>query len=225
MFINFLFLEKLKNMAEEVVEEKREAEDYSIEYIKNYRPIALVGGFQQAGDRSTIDKIIIDIFKTITPKTRNADREGILRAIKSSEQGVANFVNHCAEQYQENLNNTKVSELRNLYDDWFKKFYTPENLVKVDEEFKLEDTYIELKKKYDKENEIVKSETGNFSEEQKKAAKEKADKLERIILPIEQFEIKEIEKIKGPVSDDSLKQRLNAHYEEKKKEEEKSKGE
>ena len=131
-------------------------------------------------------------------------------------EGLEKLVNGFIPKFGKVLGSAKLSDLRNYYSDSFEKFYTKENLSKVDEIFDSSDTYESIAKKHAKAKEIVESNTGNFSDEQKEKAEKDLKKLERIVVPLDEFMKLKVEKAMEPYRTKSLKEEMNSAYEEKK---------
>lgn len=190
---------------------------YTTEDIGRYRPIALapeyVEEYKRTKDRSGLDKVIETVL-TEGLEVRKDEVKDLSKTLKLDD-----FISVYAGKYQKALNGAKLRELRVLYDSLFKKYYYEDNLPKVNEDFNSNETYGDFIKRYEKVAETAKSETDNWSKEQKEQAQKDLEKLNKIADPLIEFEKRELNYLRDPIDDESLTKRLNARYEKKPKSE------
>lgn len=188
---------------------------YDTKDIGIYRPIKLVPEFAEQGNIGALEKTIKDLGKNIG--VRDKDLKDVA-ALFANPQNLENTIKIFSGKYNKAFNSQKLSDLRSFYGDYFKEFYTEENLPKVDEVFNSEEVYGDIIEKY---NDAVTS--TKLQSEKYKGQKEQAEKdvkeLSKIVLPINSFEDFELDTLRKPANKESLKKILNSLYEEKKESE------
>lgn len=198
-----------------MTEENNQGEEYkyTFEDIARYRPIMLAPEFVENEDLGSLEETLINFAEGLGVDKKDVD--GIVATAKTSQQSLQNFISIYSNKCQKALGSATLKELRGLYSNSFEEFYSEKNLLKVNEIFNSDETYGSFIKKYAKMTEIIQSKTDHFTEEQKKKAQEDVSELNKIMVPLIEFEKIELESLKGPVNENSLKKKLNLMYEEK----------
>lgn len=196
--------------------EQEQKEKYSVTDIAKYRPMALAPEFLKAKDMGTLEETIVNFFEKGLGVKNKGDIEAAVKPYMTNQNALQSFIGNFVGRYNESLYSQKIEDLRELYDSSFKKYFTEDNLAKVDEVFSSEDTYESILNKYAKAAEIAKSETGNFTDEQKKKAEKTIQQLNKILMPLQAFEAGKIDDLRKPITEKVLRKSLNALYEEKK---------
>ena len=187
---------------------------YNAKDIEAYRPINLAPEFAKQGNIGALEKTIKDLGKNIG--VRDKDLEDVA-SIFGSPEALNSFVKVFSKKYQTAFNSQKISNLREFYGDAFKKFYTEENLPKVNDVFSSDAVYGDVLKKYNDAVRLMELESEEHKGQKEQAEKD-AKELSKIVLPIMEFEKLELDKIRVPANEEALKEGLNSLYEEKKDE-------
>ncbi|RLG15351.1 hypothetical protein DRN69_03105, partial [Candidatus Pacearchaeota archaeon] len=167
-------------MANNNQEQEEKGYKYFPEDIEIYRPIALAPELLEKKDMGGLVETILKFFENLGVKEERY-REGLVESIYASPEGLEAFVKDNLEnKYQKALYNQKIKDLRELYSDLFEKFYSEENIAKVDKVFNSDETYESLVKRYTELGEIAQSKTDNFSDEQKKKAQKELKELNKV---------------------------------------------
>ena len=206
-------------MANNNQEQEEKGYKYFPEDIEIYRPIALAPELLEKKDMGGLVETILKFFENLGVKEERY-REGLVESIYASPEGLEAFVKDNLEnKYQKALYNQKIKDLRELYSDLFEKFYSEENIAKVDKVFNSDETYESLVKRYTELGEIAQSKTDNFSDEQKKKAQKELKELNKVVMRLQEFENIKLYELRGPINEESLKKKLNEMYKEEKRQE------
>lgn len=197
---------------------QKEEYDYTCDDIARYRSIALMPELLEQNDQGGLEETVTSFVEGLGAKLKQ-DNEGITSSILASQQSLQNFMSNFGDKYQKALGSSTLKDLRGLYSDSFEKFYDAGNLGKVNQLFASDRTYGDFIMEYQTVAEKAQSKTGNFSDEQKKQAKEQMNELNKIMLPLSEFEKIELSKLKDPIDGNSLKKKLNSMYEQAEKSE------
>ena len=195
-------------------EPQEERAKYTPQDVIDYRPIVLALEYNKEKNQEGLEKVVSQTLHNITGGTKDRNRENIRKSLNTES-----FIKVFAGEYQNALAFVTIRDLRELYSDSFKGYFSEENLPKVNAVFDSDEKYGDFVNRYNALAEKAKSPTNNFTEEEKKKAQEELQELDKIRLPLEEFEKIELDKIKGPIDKDSLKKRLNDMYKEPEKKE------
>lgn len=204
-----------------MAEDKKEY-TYTLEDLIGFRPMMLapelrskefVGKYGEEIARESIDTIVKDTSKYIGVKPQFLERH--LRTVHKE-----NFINEYTGAYLEALSSQKISDLRKHYDDLFTRYFTPENLPKINEAFNSDKKYSEIVSEYAKVAEKAKNAAGNFTKEEQEKAKKELQNLNKIVIPLQDYENERLDALKKPIYETAKKKRYNSLVEEDKKGEE-----
>lgn len=189
------------------------------EDIKRYRAIALAQEYLKEKDQGGLEKAISTFLAKGLGVKQGHDADDLATSLK---RVTPDFIENFYSKYQKAFQGSTLKQLRELYDSQFKEYFTEEDLAKADEVFDSDETYGDFIKNYQAIAEKATSQTSNFSDEEKKKAQKQLQILNKIALPMEEFEKLEINKMRAPIGKDILKEKIKDAYnpkEEKKQEE------
>lgn len=216
-----------KEMTAEEKEAKEKAEQNAyINDLKTYAYGAVAGRALIEKDMGranvSLDKLVTEMFG------KDSRLDGLLAGIYSSEEASKTASQIYANKYQSALEKTKVSNLWNFYSEQADKYIgdLKANASKEIEKFRdLE--FGKIKSKYFAASEIVKSNTTNFTKEQKENAEKDMKKYEKFVLTMQTLEDAYLDKYNSGVADESRKRLFKQLYgqETKRMKKEKTKNE
>jgi hypothetical protein len=186
------------------------------EDIKRYRAVALAQEYMKEENEGGLEKAILALLKDGIGVKTDDDAKDLKDSLNP------NFIKNFDYKYKKALESITLRDFRGLYDGLFKEYFTGEDLEKANELFDSDETYGSFMKKYAALAEKAKSPTDNFSKEEKESAKKQIMALNRIAIPLQDFEKTEINKMRAPIEKTSLKERIKDAYnpkQEEKKEE------
>jgi len=188
--------------------------NYGVADIKRYRAIAAARQSLEQKDSEGAKKSLEKLAESIGVAEK--DREAVVSSITSSGQSLEACLKNFEAKYGAAQANSTIGDLFNLYKDNFKSYLNEENYKEAETLFTGKDNankkYGDLIEKYGKAQEILKSKTGNFSEEQKKKAEKEYKELSKYMTPLQVFENLEVKKIAEPIEKSSIKELLNSLY-------------
>lgn len=146
---------------------------------------------------------------------------GLVWNVSEDSKGWMNAINIYASKYHELFGAKTVSSLFDKYDDSLKKYLDKDEMIiakEIFDSFK-DEKYGDIQKKVVKAEETIKSKTGNFSEDQKKAAQKVIEKYAPIVNTINGFQSLKIQSLMLPANEESMKDNLKEMFKKKDKKE------
>lgn len=184
------------------------------EDIKRYRAIALAQEYAKEGNRGGLEQAVSTFLTKGLGVKLNHDARDLAASLNP------NFRDNFYEKYQKSLNSISLRNFRELYDGLFKEYFTEEDLQKADSIFDSDETYASFMEKYNLIKEVVQSKTSRYSKKEKEKAMKELMILNRVALPLEEFEKLEIDKMRNPINKGLLKGKLKEIYNPKEEEKE-----
>ncbi len=187
--------------------------------IARYRTIALAPQLIEQKDMGALEETLMSFQEGIGVQI-NEDTQDAVRIMMKHPQTLNEYLENFMGKYQKELMASTLRDLRGEYSDLFYKFYSKENLPKVNKLFDSGITYEKIMGKYKSVKEKADNVANNFSEDEQKQAKIEVEELNKIMIPLTEFEKLEVGKLGKPIEESSLRKALNAAYEEKPKDKE-----
>ncbi|MEK6906787.1 MAG: hypothetical protein AABW81_04150 [Nanoarchaeota archaeon] len=141
-----------------------------------------------------------------------ADYEAFVDYTLSSEDGIKKASSVYGKKFREVIEGIQIGDLYGKrYNSILTSYLSGDNLSKAEKvltDFK-ENTYGSIVKKYSQAEEILKSNTGNFTEDQKIEAKKTKDKYKSIVSLLNLLETAKYEELRPKAVKNSLKLQFN----------------
>jgi hypothetical protein len=183
---------------------------YNTEDIGRYRAVALIPEFLEEKNLGALENTLIELSKNIG--VREKDRKGVA-SIFSNPQSLEKTLEIFGESYKNSLYSQKIKDLREYYSSSFEDVYTEENLPKVNEIFNSDIKYEEISRRYNNAKKFMELQGNEYKEQREQAKKDYAE-LSKVVVPLQEFENFELDKIRDPARKEALKKRLNSMYQE-----------
>jgi hypothetical protein len=186
-------------------------------YFSNLRTFSYGGVAGNSVLQKDLNSASISLEKLVLDMGLDEDKlEGFLKGTFSSDKGIQIASAVYSDKYESARSNLTISNLWGFYDEYATK-YLGDLKEKAEEEinkFKDEE-FGKIKNKYYAAQEIIKSKTSNFSEEQKKKAKEDFEKYDKIVNTLEILNTTYLRKYVNSVDEEADMRALRGIYSEK----------
>ncbi len=139
---------------------------------------------------------------------------GLVWNVSNDTDGWAKAVNTYTHKYQQVLEAKTVGALFDRYGSFFKKYLNEEEMKVAKNSFDAFENveYASIVKAVEKAEEILQSETGNFTKEQKESAEKIKEKYSKISSTITEFELLKLQSLMLPIKEGSIKDKVKERF-------------